>query len=101
MTFHFTCRRFAAISAAFFAALACVEAADPASDLAAALRAKEEGSTFIRVRMQSGSAENQILQLQIKSRVSDAISDIVYQVLFPKERKGEAVLLHRSGEKIG
>ena len=50
--------------------------------------------------MQVGSGENQILQLQIKSRVSDASSDIVYQVLFPKERKGESVLLHRSGEKF-
>src|SRR4029077_16462106 len=37
---------------------------------------------------------------QIKSRVSDAASDIVYQILFPKERKGESVLLHRSGEKF-
>jgi hypothetical protein len=100
MILNFTGRWFAAISAAFFAALACAIAADPASNLAAALRAKEEGSTFVRVRMQIGTGENQILQLQIKSRVSNAASDIVYQVLFPKERKGEAVLLHRSGEKI-
>ena len=74
--------------------------AEPASDLAAALRAKEQGSSFVRVRMQLGSGDNQVLQLQIKSRVSDAASDIVYQVLFPKERKGESVLLHRSGEKF-
>jgi hypothetical protein len=73
-------------------------AADSGSDLVAALRAKEQGSTFVRVRMQTGG--NQILQLQIKSRVSDATSDIVYQILFPKERKGESVLLHRSGEKF-
>ena len=100
MIFHFTGRWFAGIGAAFFAALACAIAADPASDLAASLRAKEEGSTFVRVRMQIGTGENHILQLQIKSRVSNAASDIVYQVLFPKERKGEAVLLHRSGEKF-
>ena len=43
---------------------------------------------------------NEVLQLQIKTRVSDASSDIVYQILFPKERKGEAVLLHRSGDKF-
>jgi hypothetical protein len=73
-------------------------AADPASDLAAALRAKEEGSTFVRVRMRVGSGE--ILQLQIKSRASPASADIVYQILFPKERKGEAVLLHRSGGRF-
>lgn len=73
-------------------------AAESASDLAAGLRTKETGSTFARVRMQTGSGE--ILQLQIKSRVSEAASDIVYQILFPKERKGESVLLHRSGEKF-
>src|SRR5262245_6237885 len=98
MTLQFTSRRFSAITMALFATPTFALAAESASDLAAALRAKEAGSTFVRVRMQTG--ENQILQLQIKSRVSNATSDIVYQVLFPKERKGEAVLLHRSGEKF-
>src|SRR3954464_7294247 len=69
------------------------------SQLAAKLRAKESGSTFVRIRMQSGSG-NQTLQVQIKSRVSNAASDIIYQILFPKERKGESVLLHRSGSKF-
>jgi len=69
------------------------------SELAAKLRAKESGSTFVRIRMQGGS-DNQTLQVQIKSRVSDSTSDIVYQILFPKERKGESVLLHRSGNKF-
>jgi Outer membrane lipoprotein-sorting protein len=74
--------------------------AEPASDLAAGLRAKQEDSTFVRVRMDIGGTEKQTLQLQIKSRVSGRTADIVYQILFPKERKGEAVLLHRSGEKF-
>ena len=74
-------------------------AADSGSELAAKLRAKESGSTVVRIRMQGGSG-NQTLQVQIKSRVSDAASDIVYQILFPKERKGESVLLHRSGNKF-
>ena len=74
-------------------------AADSGPELAAKLRAKESGSTFVRIRMQGGSG-NQTLQVQIKSRVSDAASDIVYQILFPKERKGESVLLHRSGNKF-
>ena len=74
-------------------------AADSGSELAAKLRAKESGSTFVRIRMQGGSA-NQTLQVQIKSRVSDAASDIVYRILFPKERKGESVLIHRSGNKF-
>lgn len=100
MTLYFTGRRFAAISVALFVVPAFALAAESASDIAAALRAKEEGSTFVRVRMRIGTGENQILQLQIKSRVSNATSDIAYQVLFPKERKGEAVLLHRSEEKF-
>ena len=70
---------------------------DAGSQLAAKLRAKESGSTLVRIRMQ---AANQILQIQIKSRVSAEAADIVYQVLFPKERKGESVLLHRSGNKF-
>jgi hypothetical protein len=98
--FHFTGRWLVPIAATFFAVATFVVRAEPAADLAAALRAKEEGSKFIRVRMQSGAGENQVLQLQIKSRVSNATSDIVYQVLFPKERKGESVLLHRSGNKF-
>jgi hypothetical protein len=100
MTHCFTGRWFAVISVALFAVPMFARATDSAFDLAAALRAKEDGSKFVRVRMKIGSGENQIFQLQIKSRVSNASSDIVYQVLFPKEHKGEAVLLHRSGEKF-
>src|SRR5256714_13848944 len=70
---------------------------DTGSQLAAKLRAKESGSTLVRIRMQAG---NQILQVQIKSRVSAGAADIVYQILFPKERKGESVLLHRAGNKF-
>lgn len=69
------------------------------SQLAAKLRAKETGSTVVRIRMQGGSG-NETLQVQIKSRVTDSTSDIVYQILFPKERKGESVLLHRAGTKF-
>jgi hypothetical protein len=73
-------------------------AAEPGSELAGKLRAKEAGSTLVRIRMQDGTG--QTLQVQIKSRVSNATADIVYQILFPKERKGESVLLHRSGSKF-
>jgi hypothetical protein len=73
-------------------------AADGGPELAAKLRAKETGSTFVRIRIQDG--KGQTLQVQIKSRVSGSASDIVYQILFPKERKGESVLLHRSGNKF-
>lgn len=88
------------VFAAICLALRQLAFADEAgSQLAAKLRAKETGSTLVRIRMQGGS-DNQTLQVQIKSRVSDAASDIVYQILFPKERKGESVLLHRSGNKF-
>jgi hypothetical protein len=69
-----------------------------ATELANKVWAKENGSTFIRVRMET--AQKEVLQLQIKSRVSGGSSDIVYQILFPKERKGESVLLHRSGKQF-
>src|SRR3954463_3802088 len=61
------------------------------------IRAKETGSTFVRLKMDAGSGS---LQIQIKSRVSDSGADIVYQILFPKERMGESVLLHRAGHKF-
>ena len=100
MNLHLTARCFASIGLGLVALPVFALAAEPASDLAAGLRAKQEGSTFVRVRMQIGSGKNQTLQLQIKSRVSRDTSDIVYQILFPKERKGASVLLHRSGEKF-
>src|SRR5262245_15713106 len=82
-------------------ALTCVaSAADTGSGLAAKVWAKENGSTSVRIRMQIGSGDNQVLQIQIKSRVSESASDVVYQILFPKERKGESILLHRAGSKF-
>lgn len=93
MNFRFTVICLASLALSFFALKA-----EPGSDLATALKAKQDGSTFVRVRMQTGNGET--LQLQIKSRVAGGVADIVYQILFPKERKGEAVLLHRSGAKF-
>ena len=101
MNFHFRIRKTCFVGVCFGLALSCVAfAADTASELATKLRAKQSGSMFVRIRMEIGSGENQTLQIQIKSRVSDAAGDIVYQILFPKDRKGESVLLHRSGHKF-
>lgn len=86
-----------AVAAIYFALPQFAFADDAGSQLAAKLRAKEGGSSLVRIRMQSG---NQILQVQIKSRVSAGGADIVYQILFPKERKGESVLMHRAGNKF-
>jgi outer membrane lipoprotein-sorting protein len=101
MNLHFRIRRSCFVGICLGLGLPCVAfAADTASELAVKLRAKQSGSMFVRIRMEIGSGEKQTLQIQIKSRVSDAAGDIVYQILFPKERKGESVLLHRSGHKF-
>jgi len=101
MNLHFHIRKTCFAGICLGLAFPCfVSAADTASELAARLRAKESSPMFVRIRMEIGSGEKQTLQIQIKSRVSDAAGDIVYQMLFPKERKGESVLLHRSGHKF-
>ena len=101
MNLHFGIRRLCFVGIYLGIALpSFASAADTASELAAKLRAKQSGSMFVRIRMEIGSGEKQTLQIQIKSRVSDAGGDIVYQILFPKERKGESVLLHRFGHKF-
>jgi hypothetical protein len=98
MNLRFTARGFFATGLGLVAFPLFALATESAPDLAGRLRAKQEGSTFVRVRMQIVSG--QTFQLQIKSRVSRQTGDVVYQMLFPKERKGEAVLLHRSEEKF-
>jgi hypothetical protein len=86
-------------------AFTCI-AADPepamsAADLAGRLSAKQQdGNAVIRLRMEIAGDAKSVLQLQIKSRASRAGTDLVYQVLFPKERKGEAILLRKSGSKL-
>ncbi|HYR57075.1 MAG TPA: outer membrane lipoprotein-sorting protein, partial [Chthoniobacteraceae bacterium] len=55
-------------------------------------------SSYIRLRLevkQPGAAAN-VLQIQIKGRNTKAATELVYQVLWPKERKGEAVLLRKT-----
>ena len=71
--------------------------ADEAADLAAKLRAPQ-GTAYVRLRMQFGGGS---LQIQTKERRGAAGIEIVYQVLFPKERKGESVLLRKSAGRAG
>jgi hypothetical protein len=79
--------------------------ADPAppisaNELASKLSGlREDGSSYIRLRMEIKGATPQTLQLQIKQRLTSGAAEILYQVLFPKERKGEAVLLRRTGNR--
>jgi outer membrane lipoprotein-sorting protein len=81
----------------------CVVAAESvpstisASDLAARLNAwQQDGSSYVRLRMVvSEPAAKNAFQIQIKGRRSKTSTDVVYQILWPKERKGEGVLLQK------
>ena len=78
------------------------EAPAPASaaDLASRLSALyQNGSTYVRARMEIQGATKETLQLQIKQRRTKTSTDILYQVLFPKDRKGESVLLRKTGDR--
>ena len=69
------------------------------NDLASALAERQEGSAYVRLRLQVKSSENaaqETLQLQIKERRTKTTTDLVYQVLWPQPRKGESVLLHQA-----
>ena len=69
-----------------------------ADDLASRLSAlRQNGVSYVRVRMEIRGAAKETLQLQIKERRTTNSSEVVYQVLFPKERKGESVLLRKVG----
>lgn len=73
--------------------------APSAQELAARLTAARLGNALVRVRMEVRSPETgkRVFQLQIKERRTKAATDLVYQVLWPRERKGEAVILRQSG----
>ena len=80
-------------------------AAEPASPLTAGELAarlstlRQNGASYVRVKMDINGAKKEALQLQIKERRSKNATDVVYQVLWPKERKGESVLLRKSGDR--
>ena len=92
-----------AIAAAAFC-LISIRGAEPAppamsaAELADQLDAVSQGSALIRTKLEVRSLEGakRVLQLQIKQRRTKTTSDLVYQVLWPDEHKGEAVLLHQA-----
>jgi len=63
---------------------------------------QQDGTSYARVKMDGKTAEGTkfALQLQIKQRRSAKSTELVYQVLWPKERAGEAVLLKQSGGEM-
>ena len=67
-----------------------------ATDLAARLNAwQQDGSSYVRLRMVVSDPTKSAFQIQIKGRRTKTSTEVVYQILWPKERKGEAVLLQR------
>jgi len=72
-------------------------AADTGSELAAKLSAsQQDGSSLVRLKMETRGVT---LQLQIKQRRSANATEVVYQILWPKERLGESVLLKKIGNQ--
>jgi hypothetical protein len=68
-----------------------------ANELASRLSAlRQDGASYVRLRMEIKGAKQETLQLQLKQRLTKGSSEVVYQVLFPKERKGESVLVKRA-----
>jgi outer membrane lipoprotein-sorting protein len=71
-----------------------------AKDFAARLSSLRDGTSYTRLRLEIKQPVNTtgvVLQLQIKETRVNGANDVVYQVLWPKERKGEGVLLHQAG----
>ena len=51
-----------------------------------------------RLEMQAPDGNKRVLQLQIKERGTPSATDLIYLVQWPKERKGEAVILHQDAD---
>ncbi len=91
------------LSFAILATAPVASAADPAApasavELASRLSAlRQDGASYVRLRLEINGAKKETLQLQIKQRRTKNSTEVVYQVLFPKERKGESVLLRKAG----
>jgi hypothetical protein len=73
--------------------------ANSATELASRIDALSQGNALIRTKLEvrSGDGTKRVLQLQIKQRRTKTSTDLIYQVLWPNEHKGEAVILHLTG----
>ena len=79
------------------------DAAPNAQEIASRINTTlQDGSSSARVKMEikpSVDGAKTVLQLQIKTRRTATTTDIIYQVLWPKERKGESILLHKTSNQ--
>ncbi len=77
--------------------MSAARAEDGAPELAARMNAlQQDGTSLIRLKMDLPQGT---LQVQIKQRRTAGTTEAVYQVLWPKERAGEAVMLKKSGKQ--
>ena len=69
-----------------------------AAELVNRMETSRQGSALIRTKLevQSSGGAKRVLQLQIKERRTKTATDLLYQVLWPNEHKGEAVILHQA-----
>ena len=80
--------------------LSSLPAAEPAmsgAELADRMNVSSQGNASIRARLEirSGGGAHSF-QLQIKQRRTKTATDILYEVLWPNERRGETVVLHQA-----
>lgn len=74
---------------------AAEETALSAADLAGRMNAvQQDGNSYVRLKLDTSGGT---LQLEGKQRKGRGGAEVVYRVLFPRERKGEAVLLRPGG----
>ena len=98
-------RRLILLSLASFAfpALAQESQSLSAKELAARLGAAvQDGNSAARLRLKvepASGGEKTVLQVQIKARRSKGKSEVLYQVLWPNERKGESFMLRQQDGK--
>lgn len=101
-------QRFATHAALFTVLVSAVNAAEAAAisakDLAAKLgELQQDGASYARIKLEvkpAGGAPKTNLQVQIKQQRTASGTDLVYQILWPKERIGEAVLLKQKGNGL-
>jgi hypothetical protein len=80
--------------------IACAQAAeDPGSITAAELAGRmaavqQDGNSYVRMKLDTAGGT---LQLEGKQRRGRGGAEVVYRVLFPRDRKGEALLLRPGG----
>src|SRR5688500_3041922 len=95
--FRLSCGATIAAGALFVASMPAAEPTISAGDLANRVSSARQGNAVIRARLEMPSPDGgkRVLQLQIKERRTATAADLVYLVQWPKEQKGEAVILHQ------